>query len=436
MGTGDLVDRLRAGDQDAFAELYGEFGERIYGLCVSVLRDPHEAADVKHDTFVIALQRIDQLRDPSRLQPWMFAIARHLCFRRLKQRERTLPVEHAPDVIVLDDASDADPDSAAELVWAAAGGLSDRDRAVLALNLIDGLNGADLAAALGVVHANPNSLLSRAKARLERSVGVVLVASLGRQDCAALDELLPEWEGTLTPQLRKRLARHVDGCTACGHTRTRLRRMSVVSSLAMLAPAARAEVLTAPALFEIAARKPASGEHWLADGLPPHLDEPRRRRGALLVAVGVGVLGVIALFAATAGSDAGPTPKPRLEPARMSQRDAPAPTVASSTTTATTFATTTSTTPAPRAVAPPTTQVPAPEPRVAPLPPAIQASAPPSPPPASTRTTQHSTLTTPRPRPRCPHRQQRRARQSASDALTAITSRKSASWRVPMLLPA
>jgi RNA polymerase sigma factor (sigma-70 family) len=407
VGTGDLVDRLRAGDQDAFAELYDEFGDRIYGLCVSVLRDPHEAADVKHDTFVIALQRIDQLRDPARLKPWMFAIARHLCFRRLKQRERTLPVEHAPEVIVLDDASDVDPESAAELVWLAAGGLSDRDRAVLALNLIDGLNGPDLAAALGVAHANPNSLLSRAKARLERSVGVLLVATLGRQDCATLDELLPAWEGTLTPQLRKRLARHVDGCTACGHTRTRLRRMSVVSSLTMLAPAARAEALAAPALFEIAAHAPMSEERWLTDGFPPHLDELRRRRRALLVAVGIGVLGVILLFGVNAGSDARSTPP--LEQARMSQRVAPTTSVAPSTTTApTSTTTTTASTPSSSAAATPTTAAPGPAPTAAPMPPAIQAGAPPgstaaphstgtapkSPPPTSATTLPPATTTT------------------------------------------
>src|SRR5262249_44738912 len=162
-----------------------------------------------------------------RLRPWMYAIARHLCFRRLKQRERQLPVERAPDVVLVDDDDALDPESAADLVWVAAGGLSDRDRAVLALNLIDGLDGADLAAALGVAHANPHSLLSRAKARLERSVGVLLVVTLGRNDCTSLAELTPGWEGTLTPQLRKRLGRHVDGCSVCTTTRTRLRRMSV-----------------------------------------------------------------------------------------------------------------------------------------------------------------------------------------------------------------
>jgi RNA polymerase sigma factor (sigma-70 family) len=407
VGTGGIVERLRAGDRDAFAALYDEYGDAVYGLCMSLLRDHDEAADVKHDTFVVALQRIDQLRDPERLRPWMFAIARHLCFRRLKQRERAVPVERAPDTVVLDDDDDPVPESAAAVVWVAAGGLSDRDRAVLALNLVDGLEGADLAAALGASHANPHSLLSRAKARLERSVGVLLVATLGREDCATLAEFIPGWDGTLTPQLRKRLARHVDACSVCGHTRTRLRRMSVASSLALLAPAARAEALTAGELFEIASRRPVPSPRWRADGFPPNIDEPRRRRRAMLAAAGAGIIGAVVLFVVTAGSDA-TTRTPPLEPVQFSPRVESLPPTNPPATTVNTTARATTTTAARSKQTSPTTTRSEPAPTIAPAPSSIRAatqptSAPPAPTPTSEttpHTTPHATPhTTPRPTP-------------------------------------
>jgi RNA polymerase sigma factor (sigma-70 family) len=156
VGVGELVARARSGDRTALGELYTEFADRIYGFCFTLLRDREQAADATQDTFVLAFQRIDQLRDPERLTSWMFAIARHVCLGQLGQRDRVKPVEAVPDVALLED----DPveavlaSEAAALVWAAASGLSKRDRAVLFLNTRQGLEGAELTAALGLNHAN------------------------------------------------------------------------------------------------------------------------------------------------------------------------------------------------------------------------------------------------------------------------------------------
>lgn len=100
-----LGERVRSGERAAFAEMYERFADRIYGFCVLLLRDLDEAGDVTHDTFVVAAQRIAQLRDAERLQSWLFAIARHQCYRRLRQRGRVTLVESAPDDIATDDTA-------------------------------------------------------------------------------------------------------------------------------------------------------------------------------------------------------------------------------------------------------------------------------------------------------------------------------------------
>lgn len=50
-----------------------------------MLRDRDEAADVLHDTFLVAGARLHHLRDPAKLRPWLFAIARHETLRRITQ---------------------------------------------------------------------------------------------------------------------------------------------------------------------------------------------------------------------------------------------------------------------------------------------------------------------------------------------------------------
>jgi hypothetical protein len=102
-----------------------------------------------------------------------------------------------------------------QLVWNAAAGLSERDRALLDLHLRHGLEGADLGEAIGVEPAHAYVLLTRLRDQVERSLGALLVARLGRDDCPDLARVLSDWDGRFSPLIRKRVARHVDTCEVC-----------------------------------------------------------------------------------------------------------------------------------------------------------------------------------------------------------------------------
>ena len=84
MDDAELVRGARSGDRSAFAEIYDRYADRIHDFCHSMLRDRAEAADAMQDTFLVAFERLDQLRDPSRLKSWLFAIARNNALQRAK----------------------------------------------------------------------------------------------------------------------------------------------------------------------------------------------------------------------------------------------------------------------------------------------------------------------------------------------------------------
>jgi DNA-binding CsgD family transcriptional regulator len=105
------------------------------------------------------------------------------------------------------------------LLRAAIGGLNAREREIIELQLWQGLDTAESAAALGISGNHAHALLSRARDQLAVSIGVLLVARTGREDCSVLDGLLGEWDGQLTPLLRKRLSRHVERCDSCSDRR-------------------------------------------------------------------------------------------------------------------------------------------------------------------------------------------------------------------------
>ncbi|MFB9728773.1 sigma-70 family RNA polymerase sigma factor [Haloechinothrix salitolerans] len=230
MEDAELARRAVDGDQRAWTEIYDTYADRLHDYCHSILRDRHDAADALHDAFVTAATKIGQLRDPSRLRPWLYSICRTQCLAAIRKRSRERPNEDVaamtPPVVDRDEYADAE---LRQLVADASLGLAAKDRAVLDLHLRHGLEGKDLAIALGVTPHHATVLLGRVRGHVERSLAALLVGRTGRRDCPELDALLGDWDGSLSPLIRKRVARHIDACTTCGRRRERM-----VSPLALL----------------------------------------------------------------------------------------------------------------------------------------------------------------------------------------------------------
>ena len=77
-----VVAAIIAGDADSFAAAYDQYAASLYACCHTVLPEP-EAAEAVLDTFLVAAAKLDGLRDPDRLGPWLHAVARNECLRRL-----------------------------------------------------------------------------------------------------------------------------------------------------------------------------------------------------------------------------------------------------------------------------------------------------------------------------------------------------------------
>jgi RNA polymerase sigma factor (sigma-70 family) len=231
-GDAELVAAAVAGDRGAFAAIYDRYADRLHDFCWSLLRDRDEAADATQDAFLVAAERLGQLRDPERLRPWLYAVARSQALRRARARQRVAPEEEMidrPDTAAGPERATEQADLR-ELVWNAAAGLSERDRALLDLHLRQGLEGAELGEAMGIPAGHAYVLLSRLRDQVERALGALLVARLGQRDCPDLAKLLTGWDGRFSPLIRKRVARHVDDCEVCGE-----RRRVAASPLALLA---------------------------------------------------------------------------------------------------------------------------------------------------------------------------------------------------------
>ena len=253
-----LVSGHLAGDQAALAGIYDRYADTLYDTAAAMLRSRDDAADVLQDTILIAAERLGQLRDPDRLKPWLFAILRNEVYRRSRNLKRTVVTDFSGGEDGIDVADNRHPgtddavadamagDDFAAMLRCAAAGLDERDQLVLELSVRQGLDGQDLADALGVSANQSYTLVHRMRERVERSLGAYAIARAGRKDCDDLDAILARWDGEFTVLIRKRVGRHIDKCSTCSTNRTKVAPLALFAGAPALAapPQLRSQILT------------------------------------------------------------------------------------------------------------------------------------------------------------------------------------------------
>lgn len=121
----------------------------------------HDADDLTAEVFMIAWRRRDDIPRDAEL-PWLYRTAGFVLANH-RRRPVALPLESAPERASPDHA---DSIAQREEISRALALLRPRDRAVLLLHAWEGLDGTELADALGVSRSGAQAALSRARARL------------------------------------------------------------------------------------------------------------------------------------------------------------------------------------------------------------------------------------------------------------------------------
>jgi RNA polymerase sigma factor (sigma-70 family) len=241
MQNAEMVDAILDGQGDGLAAAYDRYAPALYGYCRSLLGGPADADDAVQDTFIIAAGALGGLREPGRLRPWLYAVARNESHRRLRARALPVPAaaagESADDTVDL--GTDAESAELRAIVGAALAGLDPGDREIVELNLRHGLDAQDLADVLGVSVSRAQVLVSRARARFEASLRALLTARTGQESCPQLAAIMPGWDGQLDALLRKRINQHAEHCENCrGRGRYELDPAMLLSMLPAAVPPA------------------------------------------------------------------------------------------------------------------------------------------------------------------------------------------------------
>jgi RNA polymerase sigma-70 factor, ECF subfamily len=132
----ELVIRLRAGDEQAYAELYRRAHPSVFGFALRRLGDPTEAEDVAQDVFLQVYRSIERYEGRSSLLSWIFGIARHATLNRFSRRSPEMrPLDEArglaAPVASIEDSIDA------SRIWERCTHLMQRNVSVTARHIFD-----------------------------------------------------------------------------------------------------------------------------------------------------------------------------------------------------------------------------------------------------------------------------------------------------------
>ncbi|MGX1542803.1 RNA polymerase sigma factor [Streptomyces adustus] len=171
----NLRRRIRAGDHDAFGELFDSYARSVYNHAYRLTGRWTVAEDIVSLTFLDAWRLRERLdEDGGSLRPWLLGIATNVTrnSRRAARRHAAavarLPREESVRDFADEVAGRVDDAAQLSVVWTALAKLRRSEREVLALCVWSGLDYRAAAEALGVPVGTVRSRLSRARAKLAK----------------------------------------------------------------------------------------------------------------------------------------------------------------------------------------------------------------------------------------------------------------------------
>ena len=179
----ELIQRILAGDQDAFTPLVNKYQKGVHALAWRKIGDFHIAQEITQDAFLKAYEKLGTLKSYELFGGWLYVIASNLCLDWLRKNpppEQSLEVTDASEVnqvsysryIAGKQTAEAD-EARREVVKKLLQKLPESERTVMTLHYLGEMTIKTISEFLGVSPNTVKSRLSRARNRLKKEEDMI-----------------------------------------------------------------------------------------------------------------------------------------------------------------------------------------------------------------------------------------------------------------------
>lgn len=169
------LERARAGDAKAFADLVKRHQKPVYGLAMRMLRDHDDADDIAQRTFLRAWNHLTDFEGRCAFRSWLFRICMNLCRNHHRDRAKFVDMANPPEPV--EEAVGAERlerEEILEKLRVAVSSLPPKQRATVEMRIYQSLPFKEIAAALETTEnaskVNFHLAVKNLKARLGEAV--------------------------------------------------------------------------------------------------------------------------------------------------------------------------------------------------------------------------------------------------------------------------
>jgi len=165
----ELIEKVQAGDQAAFEELYRACSSFVYTVTLRITRNEQDAQEVTQDIFLKVYHSIKRFEFRSAFKTWLYRIAVNSAISKYRAMKRHLSVSPEQEVDIPQEAVQGEALEAQErkvyfekLIEK----LNPDQKACLLLREVEGFSYEDIARTLGIPINTVRSRLKRAREAL------------------------------------------------------------------------------------------------------------------------------------------------------------------------------------------------------------------------------------------------------------------------------
>lgn len=170
-----LIERVKAGDKEAFTGLVNSYKDMIYTVCLRMLNSEADAEEAAQDVFVKAFRSMGSFQARSKFSTWLYRIAYNNCISVIRKKVKMIDlVDEVPegevDEMEMNGLESLSARERSRYLKMAIDSLAETDAVVVTLFYYDELSLEEIAQVTGLTSSNIRIKLHRSRKLMYRVI--------------------------------------------------------------------------------------------------------------------------------------------------------------------------------------------------------------------------------------------------------------------------